>query len=230
MATGRLRRLRRRPGTLSPSASPAATGPSTPATATTAACSSRVQLGRRRRHAVRRPRRPGLQGPADRRRREAPRRPGPGCLAGLRPGLPAPPTTAARATARPATRATRAAQRLRRDLHPLHRQPVGLPRRSARPRRRPSPPRPARRSRRVTASTRCQAGDTLSKIAEAKDVKGGWEKLFKLNDDIVDDADLIFPGQQLHLKRTPAPAGRSLPPDPGPGRRRHPRALAPCPP
>ncbi|MCX5412066.1 transglycosylase family protein [Streptomyces sp. NBC_00059] len=45
-----------------------------------------------------------------------------------------------------------------------------------------------------------KAGDTLSKIADAKKVKGGWEKLFKLNDDIVDDADLIFPGQQLHLK------------------------------
>ncbi|MGW4228563.1 transglycosylase family protein [Streptomyces sp. NPDC004980] len=45
-----------------------------------------------------------------------------------------------------------------------------------------------------------KAGDTLSTIAEAKDVKGGWQKLFKLNDDIVEDADLIFPGQQLHLK------------------------------
>ncbi|MFC8230044.1 transglycosylase family protein [Streptomyces sp. NPDC057287] len=45
-----------------------------------------------------------------------------------------------------------------------------------------------------------KAGDTLSKIADAKKVKGGWAKLFKLNDDIVDDADMIFPGQQLHLK------------------------------
>ena len=43
-------------------------------------------------------------------------------------------------------------------------------------------------------------GDTLSSIAEEHDVKGGWAKLFKLNDDIVDDADLIYPGQQLHLK------------------------------
>ncbi|MFF7257342.1 transglycosylase family protein [Streptomyces microflavus] len=45
-----------------------------------------------------------------------------------------------------------------------------------------------------------EAGDTLSKIAQKEDVKGGWSKLFKLNDDIVKDADLIFPGQQLHLK------------------------------
>ncbi|OKI84654.1 LysM peptidoglycan-binding domain-containing protein [Streptomyces sp. CB02414] len=43
-------------------------------------------------------------------------------------------------------------------------------------------------------------GDTLSSIAEEHDVKGGWAKLFKLNGDIVDDADLIYPGQQLHLK------------------------------
>ncbi|MFI8291741.1 transglycosylase family protein [Streptomyces sp. NPDC085614] len=44
------------------------------------------------------------------------------------------------------------------------------------------------------------AGDTLSKIAAAQHVKGGWEKLFELNKDVVEDADLIYPGQQLHLK------------------------------
>ena len=43
-------------------------------------------------------------------------------------------------------------------------------------------------------------GDTLSSIAAEHDVKGGWEKLFKLNKDIVEDANLIYPGQQLHLK------------------------------
>ncbi|MCT9080044.1 LysM peptidoglycan-binding domain-containing protein [Streptomyces fulvoviolaceus] len=43
-------------------------------------------------------------------------------------------------------------------------------------------------------------GDTLSSIAEEHDVKGGWAKLFKLNKDIVEVADLIYPGQQLHLK------------------------------
>ncbi|MEV8423240.1 transglycosylase family protein [Streptomyces niveus] len=44
-----------------------------------------------------------------------------------------------------------------------------------------------------------KSGDTLSKIAETKKVKGGWQKLFDLNKDIVEDADEIFPGQQLHL-------------------------------
>jgi LysM repeat protein len=43
-------------------------------------------------------------------------------------------------------------------------------------------------------------GDTLSSIAEKHRVKGGWQALFKLNKDIVDDADFIYPGQQLHLK------------------------------
>ncbi|MEV0119557.1 transglycosylase family protein [Streptomyces sp. NPDC050844] len=42
-------------------------------------------------------------------------------------------------------------------------------------------------------------GDTLSKIAEEKDVKGGWHKVYKLNGDIIDNADMIYPGQQLHL-------------------------------
>ncbi|MFG2128526.1 transglycosylase family protein [Streptomyces sp. NPDC048751] len=44
------------------------------------------------------------------------------------------------------------------------------------------------------------AGDTLSKIAAKQKVAGGWEKLFELNKDIVEDANLIYPGQQLHLK------------------------------
>ncbi|MFE2557164.1 transglycosylase family protein [Streptomyces sp. NPDC059352] len=45
-----------------------------------------------------------------------------------------------------------------------------------------------------------KAGDTLSKIAQAQGVSGGWAKLFELNKDVVDNADLIYPGQQLHLK------------------------------
>ncbi|MGW6567285.1 transglycosylase family protein [Streptomyces sp. NPDC054975] len=44
------------------------------------------------------------------------------------------------------------------------------------------------------------SGDTLSTIAAEHDVKGGWAKLFELNKDVVEDADLIYPGQQLHLK------------------------------
>ncbi|WP_432135482.1 MULTISPECIES: transglycosylase family protein [unclassified Streptomyces] len=43
-------------------------------------------------------------------------------------------------------------------------------------------------------------GDTLSSIAAKHHVEGGWQKLFQLNKDIVEDADLIYPGQQLHLK------------------------------
>ncbi|MFF9178003.1 transglycosylase family protein [Streptomyces sp. NPDC014793] len=43
-------------------------------------------------------------------------------------------------------------------------------------------------------------GDTLGTIAAKHKVGGGWQQLFKLNKDIVQDADLIYPGQQLHLK------------------------------
>ncbi|KUN87899.1 transglycosylase [Streptomyces bungoensis] len=43
-------------------------------------------------------------------------------------------------------------------------------------------------------------GDTLSTIATKHHVQGGWKKLFDLNKDIVQTADLIYPGQQLHLK------------------------------
>ncbi|MGW2598061.1 transglycosylase family protein [Streptomyces klenkii] len=42
-------------------------------------------------------------------------------------------------------------------------------------------------------------GDTLSKIADTKSVKGGWQKLYDRNKDIVQDADVIFVGQKLHL-------------------------------
>ncbi|MFF5428243.1 MULTISPECIES: transglycosylase family protein [unclassified Streptomyces] len=44
------------------------------------------------------------------------------------------------------------------------------------------------------------AGDTLATIAQAHGVKGGWATLYDLNQDVVEDADLIYPGQQLHLK------------------------------
>ncbi|MFI2759934.1 transglycosylase family protein [Streptomyces echinatus] len=43
-------------------------------------------------------------------------------------------------------------------------------------------------------------GDTLSTIADKHHVQGGWQKLFELNKDVVESADLIYPGQQLHLK------------------------------
>ncbi|MGW6411917.1 transglycosylase family protein [Streptomyces vinaceus] len=68
-------------------------------------------------------------------------------------------------------------------------------------------PAPVTRSERAEApavktgngSYEVKPGDTLGTIAEANGVKGGWEKLFELNKDIVSDADLIFPGQKLKL-------------------------------
>ncbi|MCZ7459838.1 transglycosylase family protein [Streptomyces sp. WMMC940] len=65
---------------------------------------------------------------------------------------------------------------------------------------------PTSRSERAAAPVRkgdgeytVKAGDTLSRIAEAEKVKGGWKKLFELNKDIVEDANVIHPGQKLHL-------------------------------
>ncbi|MEV4437928.1 transglycosylase family protein [Streptomyces sp. NPDC049577] len=45
-----------------------------------------------------------------------------------------------------------------------------------------------------------KSGDTLASIADANKVEGGWQKLYERNKDIVPNADLIFPGQQLHLR------------------------------
>ncbi|GAA3993520.1 transglycosylase family protein [Allokutzneria multivorans] len=44
------------------------------------------------------------------------------------------------------------------------------------------------------------AGDTLSKIASAQNVEGGWQAVFERNKDVIKDANLIFVGQQLDLK------------------------------
>ncbi|MEV1049627.1 transglycosylase family protein [Streptomyces sp. NPDC049887] len=81
---------------------------------------------------------------------------------------------------------------------------------AAEPKARPSAPKraeaPTSRSERAAAPVKkgdgeytVKAGDTLSRIAEAEKVKGGWKKLFELNKDIVADANVIHPGQQLHL-------------------------------
>jgi nucleoid-associated protein YgaU len=43
------------------------------------------------------------------------------------------------------------------------------------------------------------SGDTLSTIAGANGVAGGWQALFQANSDIISDADLIYPGQVLRL-------------------------------
>ena len=71
-------------GTASPPARAAATGRSTPATATTAACSSPHHLERLRRRPYALARRPRQQGRADHHRPEGPRFAGPRRLAGLR--------------------------------------------------------------------------------------------------------------------------------------------------
>lgn len=46
-----------------------------------------------------------------------------------------------------------------------------------------------------------QSGDTLSQIAAAHDVAGGWQALYSKNQSVVgSNPDLIFPGQKLALR------------------------------
>jgi resuscitation-promoting factor RpfA len=42
-------------------------------------------------------------------------------------------------------------------------------------------------------------GDTLSKIAAANGVEGGWQSLYAANRDVVENPNLIFPGERLRL-------------------------------
>lgn len=45
-----------------------------------------------------------------------------------------------------------------------------------------------------------QPGDTLSKIAAAQGIQGGWTAVFDRNRDVISDPDLIFPNQQIDLR------------------------------
>lgn len=44
-----------------------------------------------------------------------------------------------------------------------------------------------------------RSGDTLGKIAAAQGVDGGWKALYAANRAVVEDPDLIFPGERLTL-------------------------------
>ncbi|MEU8510624.1 LysM peptidoglycan-binding domain-containing M23 family metallopeptidase [Kitasatospora sp. NPDC048722] len=57
------------------------------------------------------------------------------------------------------------------------------------------------------ASYRVVSGDTLSKIADAKHVEGGWQALYAHNRSVVGaNPNLIFPGQSLAIAAQAAPA------------------------
>jgi len=52
----------------------------------------------------------------------------------------------------------------------------------------------------VGGTYRVVSGDTLSKIAAAKNVAGGWQALYNLNKAVIgSNPNLIFPGQVLRL-------------------------------
>ena len=185
-----------------------------------------VHLGRLRRPAVRLAGRPGHQGPADRGRRADPGRPGLGRL-GLRlrrrwrgrehrrqlvkqrldrqrRRRTAPRRTALRRAAPPADeRLERLVQRT------ISGHSTGRPRRRPAPtsspptcqqQRRPAPgPTDAAPASAADGTYTVVSGDTLSEIAAANGVAGGWEALYAANSDVISNADLIYPGQVLRL-------------------------------
>jgi hypothetical protein len=67
---------------------------------------------------------------------------------------------------------------------------------------------PARQNTDTTVTTRpstggssyvVRSGDTLAKIAKAQGVDGGWRELYAANRAVVENPDLIFPGERLTL-------------------------------
>jgi cell wall-associated NlpC family hydrolase len=63
------------------------------------------------------------------------------------------------------------------------------------------PPMGARRETPINDRYTVKPDDWLSKISARYNLKGGWERLYALNKDVIGkDADLIFPGQVLRLK------------------------------
>ncbi|WP_455351377.1 transglycosylase family protein [Streptomyces sp. SYSU K217416] len=74
------------------------------------------------------------------------------------------------------------------------------PAKASRSEARAEAPKAAKSFKKGDGEYKVKAGDTLAKIAETEKVKGGWQKLFELNKGVVEDADVIYPGQQLHLR------------------------------
>jgi resuscitation-promoting factor RpfA len=73
----------------------------------------------------------------------------------------------------------------------------------AQTRNRQSAPAPAPSATTTTAPTGAtyvvKSGDTLSKIAATKKVQGGWKALYSANRSVVENPNLIFPGEKLSL-------------------------------
>ncbi|MEE1754498.1 transglycosylase family protein [Streptomyces sp. SP18CS02] len=85
------------------------------------------------------------------------------------------------------------------------------------PGRKPAPRTEARKSQAATPTTvptqresyTVARGDSLSRIAAAKRVDGGWHRLYAENRTVIGgDPDLIVPGQKLDLRTAPAKPAR----------------------
>ena len=82
---------------------------------------------------------------------------------------------------------------------------AGSSERATRSERRSTPARQERTTTRVERSSApaggktyvVRSGDTLGKIAAAQGVDGGWKALYAANRSVVENPDLIFPGERL---------------------------------
>ncbi|WP_069169843.1 M23 family metallopeptidase [Streptomyces griseus] len=76
-----------------------------------------------------------------------------------------------------------------------------------------APATPAAKKDSATTTYSVVPGDYLAKIASAQKIKGGWQKLYQDNREVVgDNPSLIFPGMKLTLgAEAPAPATKAAP-------------------
>ncbi|MGW7416439.1 transglycosylase family protein [Streptomyces sp. NPDC054863] len=89
---------------------------------------------------------------------------------------------------------------------PRKKDPAPPARQTPPPRTDPAPPRPAPGPADKKATYTVTSGDTLSGIAEAERVSGGWQRLYESNRQVIGgDPDVIRPGQRL-LVRIAAPS------------------------
>ena len=76
---------------------------------------------------------------------------------------------------------------------------VGTTGTRSQPASRPTPTPTPNGTHRASSTYTVHAGDTLSGIAEAHQIAGGWQALAELNRSSIADPNLIYPGQTIRL-------------------------------
>lgn len=84
--------------------------------------------------------------------------------------------------------------------HSSQRQQAPSPQQAEQAPRQSAPARPILAKSNPEGDYTVKAGDTLTKIAEELEVKGGWTALYEKNKQFIGDPDLILVGQQIATK------------------------------